>query len=130
MGKRLFSLLFLLFCSVVPGPFHLSASAAHADQPRTVRVGLHSLSQFTRISNGNASGYIPDLLAQISRYTGWNVEYVVMFDGTESSYEVALQRADTAQYLAKQAGKNCFRFYDPDTESWDGLGTESALNID
>jgi len=55
---------------------------------------------------------------------------IYMFDGTESSYEVALQRADTAQYLAKQAGKNCFRFYDPDTESWDGLGTESALNID
>ena len=54
-----------------------------------------------------------------------------MFDGTEASYEVALQRADTAQYLAKQAGKNCFRFYDADTEKWDGIGTESApLNLD
>jgi GGDEF domain-containing protein len=31
---------------------------------------------------------------------------IYLFDGSESSYDVALHRADNAQYLAKQAGKN------------------------
>lgn len=40
------------------------------------------------------------------------------FDGSEPSYDVALQRADTAQYHAKQSGKNGFRFYDEVEDGW------------
>ena len=43
---------------------------------------------------------------------------IYQFDGTESSYDVALHRADNAQYVAKQAGKNCYRFYDELPEAW------------
>ena len=43
---------------------------------------------------------------------------IYLFDGTEASYDVALHRADNAQYLAKQAGKNCYRFYDETPEAW------------
>ncbi|MGV7003434.1 transporter substrate-binding domain-containing diguanylate cyclase [Desulfovibrio sp. QI0442] len=43
---------------------------------------------------------------------------IYLFDGTEASYDVALHRADNAQYLAKQAGKNCYRFYDETAEAW------------
>lgn len=96
MRKRLFTLLFLLICSVIPGPFHLFAAAAHADQPRTVRVGLHALAQFTRIVNGNVSGYIPDQLTQISRYTGWNVEYVIMNSFAEELRALDAGRIDLA----------------------------------
>ena len=45
---------------------------------------------------------------------------IYMFDGTESSYDVALHRADNAQYQAKQAGKNCYRFYDDIPDPWLG----------
>ncbi len=37
---------------------------------------------------------------------------IYMFDGSETSYEEALQRADNAQYRAKQMGKNRYVFYD------------------
>ena len=43
---------------------------------------------------------------------------IYLFDGNEASYDVALHRADNAQYLAKQAGKNCYRFYDETPEAW------------
>lgn len=43
---------------------------------------------------------------------------VYVFDGTEPSYDTALERADTAQYHAKQAGKNTFRFYDEVAGDW------------
>ena len=45
---------------------------------------------------------------------------IYLFDGTESSYDVALHRADNAQYQAKQAGKNCYRFYDEIPDPWLG----------
>ncbi len=45
---------------------------------------------------------------------------IYLFDGTESSYDVALHRADNAQYQAKQAGKNCYRFYDEIPAPWLG----------
>lgn len=35
-----------------------------------------------------------------------------MFDGSEATYEEALQKADNAQYRAKQLGKNRYVFYD------------------
>lgn len=47
---------------------------------------------------------------------------IYMLDGSETSYEEALQRADNAQYRAKQLGKNRCVFYDdpppepPETE--------------
>ncbi len=44
---------------------------------------------------------------------------IYLFDGTEPSYEVALERADTAQYHAKQANKNTFFFYDEVVDTWD-----------
>ena len=37
---------------------------------------------------------------------------IYMFDGSETSYEESLQRADNAQYRAKQLGKNRYVFYD------------------
>lgn len=37
---------------------------------------------------------------------------IYMFDGSENSYEESLQRADNAQYRAKQLGKNRYVFYD------------------
>lgn len=40
---------------------------------------------------------------------------IYQFDGTESSYDVALHRADNAQYVAKQAGKTATVFM---TSSW------------
>ena len=45
---------------------------------------------------------------------------IYLFDGTETSYDVALHRADNAQYQAKQAGKNCYRFYDEIPDPWLG----------
>ncbi len=58
-------------------------------------------------------------------YDGQRVEIttsigIYLFDGTESSYDVALHRADNAQYQAKQAGKNCYRFYDEIPDPWLG----------
>ena len=37
---------------------------------------------------------------------------ISMFDGSETSYEEALQKADNAQYRAKQLGKNRYVFHD------------------
>lgn len=42
---------------------------------------------------------------------------VYLFDGNESSYEEALQRADQALYRAKQSGKDRFTFHDETDES-------------
>ncbi|WP_297893338.1 diguanylate cyclase [uncultured Desulfovibrio sp.] len=66
------------------------------------------------------------LLSELHRFIeheGQRVEIttsigIYLFDGTEASYDVALHRADNAQYLAKQAGKNCYRFYDETPEAW------------
>ena len=43
---------------------------------------------------------------------------ICLFDGSESSYDVALHRADNAQYLAKQAGKNRYCFYEEVPDPW------------
>ena len=37
---------------------------------------------------------------------------IYVFDGSETSYEDALQKADNAQYRAKQLGKNRYVFHD------------------
>lgn len=53
---------------------------------------------------------------------------IYMFDGNETSYEEALQKADNAQYRAKQLGKNRYVFYgDPltDAEMADQLKNDS-----
>ena len=41
---------------------------------------------------------------------------VYLFDGTESNYEEALQRADAALYYAKETGKNRYTFFDEVTD--------------
>ena len=53
---------------------------------------------------------------------------IYLFDGAEPSYEVALERADTAQYHAKQSNKNAFRFYDEVVDAWDENFTAAPDN--
>ncbi|WP_297671329.1 sensor domain-containing diguanylate cyclase [uncultured Desulfovibrio sp.] len=53
---------------------------------------------------------------------------IYLFDGAEPSYEVALERADTAQYHAKQSNKNAFRFYDEVVDAWDENFTTAPEN--
>lgn len=48
-------------------------------------------------------GKVVDITASIGIY---------MFDGSETTYEEALQKADNAQYRAKQLGKNRYVFHD------------------
>ena len=54
---------------------------------------------------------------------------IYILDGTEPSYETALQRADTAQYHAKQAGKNCYRFYDEVADVWNEFSEAAPQHI-
>ncbi len=77
MGSRHLFFLTILFCSALLCPLHLTASPSYAEQHRTVRVAIPPISQFNRVENGQVSGYIPDYLAQLTRYNGWNVTYVV-----------------------------------------------------
>ena len=80
MGNRHFFLLTLPFCFALLCPLQITVHPALADQQRTVRVALPPISQFNRIENGQVTGYIPDYLAQLTRYTGWNITYVVEKD--------------------------------------------------
>ncbi len=80
MGNRHFFLLTLLFCFALLCPLQITVHPALADQQRTVRVALPPISQFNRVENGQVTGYIPDYLAQLTRYTGWNITYVVEKD--------------------------------------------------
>ena len=80
MGNRHFFLLTLLFCFALLCPLQITVHPALADQQRTVRVALPPISQFNRIENGQVTGYIPDYLAQLTRYTGWNITYVIEKD--------------------------------------------------
>ena len=80
MGNRHFFLLTLLFCFAFLCPLQLTVQPVFADQQRTVRVALPPISQFNRVDNGQVVGYIPDYLTQLSRYTGWNIVYVVEKD--------------------------------------------------
>ncbi len=80
MGNRHFFLLTLLFCFALFCPLQITVHPALADQQRTVRVALPPISQFNRVENGQVTGYIPDYLAQLTRYTGWNITYVVEKD--------------------------------------------------
>lgn len=78
MGNRHALSYTVLLCSVFFCLLIFAAQPGHAAQPRTVRVGLTDLAQFTRVENGTVSGYIPDHLEQLTRYTGWNISYVVL----------------------------------------------------
>lgn len=80
MGNRHFFLLTLLFCFALLCPLQITVHPALADQQRTVRVALPPISQFNRLEDGQVVGYIPDYLTQLSRYTGWNIVYVVEKD--------------------------------------------------
>ena len=80
MGNRHFFLLTFLFCFTFLCPLQLSVQPVFADQPRTVRVALPPISQFNRVDGGQVTGYIPDYLTQLTRYTGWNVIYIVEKD--------------------------------------------------
>ena len=80
MGNRHFFLLTLLFCFALLCPLQITVHPALADQQRTVRVALPPISQFNRVENGQVTGYIPDYLAQLTRYTGWNITYVIEKD--------------------------------------------------
>ena len=39
-----------------------------------------------------------------------------MIDGTTRNTSEALKQSDTAMYVAKEAGKNCYRFFDPEMQ--------------
>ena len=80
MGNRHFFLLTLLFCFAFLCPLQLTVQPVFADQQRTVRVALPPISQFNRVDGGQVTGYIPDYLTQLTRYTGWNVIYIVEKD--------------------------------------------------
>lgn len=43
---------------------------------KTIRIAYFSLPGFFSVHNGVASGYVPDALSLIARYTGWKYEYV------------------------------------------------------
>ena len=94
MGSRQFFLTIILFCFALLCPLHFTAQTSHAEQHRTVRVGLNPISQFTRIENGQISGYIPDQLAQLARYTGWNIVYVALPDWPSSLEALSKEEID------------------------------------
>ena len=85
-----------LLCSVVLCLLHLSPLPACAAEPRTVRVGMNPLAQFTRIENGKPSGYIIDHMEQLARYTGWNVEFVILKDWTACQHALETGKIDLA----------------------------------
>jgi diguanylate cyclase (GGDEF)-like protein/PAS domain S-box-containing protein len=82
MGNRHSFTIAALFCSVLLCLLDLVMQPAYAATPRTVRVGLNPIAQFTRIENEKPSGYLPDHLEQLARYTGWNIKYVVLENWT------------------------------------------------
>jgi|GEM_PF-831868 len=92
MSNRHVRPLTVLLCSVFLCLSVFSVQSGHAAQQRAVRVGLTPLAQFTRVENGKVSGYIPDHLAQLARYSGWNVTFVVLED-----WSTCLQALDSGK---------------------------------
>lgn len=80
MGNRHLLTIAALFCFALLCLPHFSAQPASAAEPRTVRVGMPLTGQFTRMENSKVVGYVPDQLEQLTRYTGWNVSYVILED--------------------------------------------------
>ena len=113
MGSRQFFLLIILLCALL-SPLHLAAQTSHAEQHRTVRVGLNPISQFTRIESEHFSGYIPDQLAQLARYTGWNIVYVALPDWPASLEALSKGEVDLcapALYSSDRARQYLFCSY-------------------
>lgn len=82
MGNRHVFTTAVLLCFALLCLLHLCTQPASAAEPRTVRVGMPPIGQFSRIENGKPVGYITDQLEQLTRYTGWNVSYVILDDWT------------------------------------------------
>lgn len=138
MKKRLCALLcavLLVCCWCLP--------AAAEQIPRTVRVGMTDLDNFFYLDEkGQARGYGGDYLTELSRYTGWNYEYVT---GTWSECLQRLRDGEIdllfpAQYSAERGEEFLFsdvqccidyvtllaradnsKFYFNDYEAFDGI---------
>lgn len=58
------------------GILFVSASTVHAVNPVVIKVGYSDSDGISVDENGTYSGYVVDYLEELSRYTGWEYEYV------------------------------------------------------
>ena len=108
MGNRHVFTIAALFCFAVLCLLHICTQPASAAEPRTVRVGLPPIGQFSRLENGKPVGYITDQLEQLTRYTGWNVSCVILDDWDACLHALETGKIDLAtpaRYSAERARK-------------------------
>jgi len=86
---------------VQPEEEHLEAAAHQAE---TVAAKV--------VAAMNAPFQLADFMYAVSTSIG-----VTMISGATDTVESALKQADTAMYQAKAAGRNTFRFFDPDMQA-------------
>ena len=114
MGNRHFFTIAALFCFVLLCLHHLSTQPASAAEPRTVRVGLPPIGQFSHLENDGPVGYISDHLEQLTRYTGWNVSCVILDDWATCLRALETGKIDLAtpaRYSAERAHRYLYCAY-------------------
>ena len=79
------------------GPLPTAIPVAHA-APRTVTVATYPLDPFVMTRDGARSGFTIELMNQIARRAGWNLNYTEIRDGSSLGLlnEVVAGRADAA----------------------------------
>ena len=114
MGNRHLFTIAALFCFVLLCLHHLSSQPASAAEPRTVRVGLPAIGQFSRLEKDTPVGYISDHLEQLTRYTGWNVSCVILDDWAACLHALETGKIDLAtpaRYSSERAHRYLYCAY-------------------
>lgn len=97
-----------------------------ADDLRTVKVGYPIVSGFTELNDGFYSGYAFEYLLEISKYTGWNYEFI------ETDLSSALNMLNNGEIdilagmIKNEATSEIFDF--PELSSGNTYSTLSTLN--
>ena len=114
MGNRHVFTIAAMFCFALLCLLHLCTQPASAAEPRTVRVGLPPIGQFSRLENGKPVGYVTDQLEQLARYTGWNVSCVLLEDWPACLNALETGKIDLAtpaRYSAERSNKYLYCSY-------------------
>lgn len=114
MGNRHVFPIAALLCFALLCLLPICTQPARAAEPRTVRVGLPPIGQFSRLENGKPVGYITDQLEQLARYTGWNVSCVILEDWPACLHALETGKIDLAtpaRYSEERSNKYLYCAY-------------------
>lgn len=70
--------IFILISTIIFILLSIEIKLVNAEERTTIKVGYPIVEGFTDIKNGSYTGYAFDYLFEISKYTGWKLEFIEM----------------------------------------------------